>query len=375
MRLSTFLQSCENFQYSKEYFDLYKEAAELDLYDLYQETYTESVYTENTEKKEGFFKKIWNGIISLLQKFWKWLKSFFVKNNDKDFQKKLQDALQGERERIRKQVEEELAVDKKNAKDEKQKEELQNKIHDYEDKLKSLEKKESDLNAKENKLSSEQKAWIKEEVERRVQERLKEITKEQKLTETQKDIVKSIDKVDGISVNEDTWLITILNKSYVIYVYEDDESSKKYFIEINKHKLNPTDKYNPNQVFSMSDFNEYIKTKKMYRLLRLIYSRDSSVIIYLSEIPELDNIGKTLQDLESLLKTRKGEIGEDDIKEINYYSDMKYTSVADALREFSEVVRSTINFHREVYTLLHTSCRNVYEKLKKESEKKESEEE
>ena len=106
MKVSEFIRECENFQYSKEYFDLYKEATELDVMNTWlecqefkaahaeDENFNESYFvespaqekveekkTETDEKEEGFFKSIWTKIKSLFSRFWNWVKSFFTKND------------------------------------------------------------------------------------------------------------------------------------------------------------------------------------------------------------------------------------------------------------------------------------------------------
>lgn len=106
MKVSEFIRECENFQYSKEYFDLYKEATELDVMNTWlecqefkaahveDENFNESYFVESPaqekveekkketdEKEEGFFKSIWSKIKSLFSRFWNWVKSFFTKND------------------------------------------------------------------------------------------------------------------------------------------------------------------------------------------------------------------------------------------------------------------------------------------------------
>ena len=90
MKVSEFINECNNFKYSKEYFDLYKEESEINVLNLYIESYYYTEDAANVEetkktvekKEEGFFKSIWNKIKSLLTKFWNWVKSFFTKKKN-----------------------------------------------------------------------------------------------------------------------------------------------------------------------------------------------------------------------------------------------------------------------------------------------------
>lgn len=98
MKMSQFITECENFKHSKEYFDIYKEACELDLADLWLEqqyfadvTKKEGIFTESyfmeaaadeekkevqensNKKEEGFFKKIWNVVLNAIVRFLTWI--------------------------------------------------------------------------------------------------------------------------------------------------------------------------------------------------------------------------------------------------------------------------------------------------------------
>ena len=98
MKMSQFIMECENFEHSKEYFDIYKEACELDLADLWLEqqyfadvTKKEGIFTESyfmeaaadaqkkeveensNKKSEGFFKKIFNVVLNAIVRFLTWV--------------------------------------------------------------------------------------------------------------------------------------------------------------------------------------------------------------------------------------------------------------------------------------------------------------
>ena len=105
MTINDFLEYCENFTSSKEYFDLYKEATELDVSELWlehqcyldlqdktDENFNESYYVEaasaeteeniakNTEeKKDGFFKNIWKKIKSIFNSILGFFKGIWQK--------------------------------------------------------------------------------------------------------------------------------------------------------------------------------------------------------------------------------------------------------------------------------------------------------
>ena len=112
MTVSEFINECNNFEYSKEYFDLYKEEQELNNLSVYMQSsyYTESsvenqkATSEKKEQKEsGFFRKIYEKVVSLLKKFWNWIKSFFgfgEKSPAKQIQKDLE-CIQGDIEKLK----------------------------------------------------------------------------------------------------------------------------------------------------------------------------------------------------------------------------------------------------------------------------------
>lgn len=89
MKVSEFLQECDNFAYSKEYFELYKEASELEVMYLYDDVFSEAAGTKQQTaqtiktKEDGFIKKIWKNIVSILQRFWNWVSSFFKSDKQK----------------------------------------------------------------------------------------------------------------------------------------------------------------------------------------------------------------------------------------------------------------------------------------------------
>ena len=164
MKLSEFITECDNFEYSKEYFELYKEACELDVMELWLECqdaslynqeeniYEESYFMEADEskkediqnkvdtKKENFFKRIWKNIVSLFRRFWNWVKSFFSKNTLKEDIQKTQEASTKAAEHIKQ-------IEMKNGKSEKEAEKIaEEKIESsVVEALKALDQKTRDL--------------------------------------------------------------------------------------------------------------------------------------------------------------------------------------------------------------------------------------
>ena len=109
MDLREYVEYCRNFEYSKDFYNLYKEASEIDLATIYTESQSammdyptmfegvsaqylmekseekaEEVKEKTGEKKEGFFRKIWGYIV----KAWNAVISFFKGIKNKLFGKK-----------------------------------------------------------------------------------------------------------------------------------------------------------------------------------------------------------------------------------------------------------------------------------------------
>lgn len=117
MKLSEFIRECNNFEYSKEYFELYKEASEIELMEVWLECQDASLYNREEKiynesyfleadnskkediqnrigkKKENFFKRIWKNIVGLFKRFWNWIKKFFTRNTVKHDIENAQEAI------------------------------------------------------------------------------------------------------------------------------------------------------------------------------------------------------------------------------------------------------------------------------------------
>lgn len=111
MTVNEFINECNNFEYSKEYFDLYKEEQELNNLSVYMQSsyYTESsvenqkVMLEKKEEKEsGFFRKIYEKVVSLFKNFWKWIKKFIFGFEEKSPAKQIQNDFEDIQEDIEK---------------------------------------------------------------------------------------------------------------------------------------------------------------------------------------------------------------------------------------------------------------------------------
>ena len=69
MTVNEFYNELKSYKYSKEYFSLYKEACELDIFDLY----TEEKNEDGNEKKGNFITRIWNTLKNGIIRFVKWI--------------------------------------------------------------------------------------------------------------------------------------------------------------------------------------------------------------------------------------------------------------------------------------------------------------
>lgn len=398
MKVSQFITECENYSYSKEYFTLYKEACELDL------ASTMGIYTEATEeKKEGFFKKIWNGIISLLKKFWNWIKSFFTKNNPKDSIEKAQKAIEKERERSKlttKKLEEEITDLKINLitvraelksaskynkdKDgiiedlrsnmrEKQKEqweELKEQEEKYEKRIKKLEeelKKERDHREKMKKFHKERNQTWKElnemdrksintlqnivaDFDNKARGKIKEVLSKLKLTEDQKEIVKSI---------ESELIARILKDKDNYGKQNADEKG----IRIHLQQLKNLSSFDTSRILDITKLKGYDPiTNRGFEKLMDIMTVRSEIFIPINGIPELNEIERVIRAIEkqySDVSMRVAVLEGDPVDRVNKKLGREFKDLGEMVEEMNLRTSNTIKFYKEVYTLLRTSCNEV----------------
>lgn len=137
MTVQEFITECENYQYSREYYDLFKEASELEVAGVWLECQAASNYyeenfndfdnsylieaaskdkvtdvTEGLKAKEaGFFKriknrivKIWNAIISFFKRIWN-----KIRGKDEELANAIKEAVESEEEQVLKRVADHVA--------------------------------------------------------------------------------------------------------------------------------------------------------------------------------------------------------------------------------------------------------------------------
>lgn len=311
MKVSTFLQSCENFQYSKEYFDLYKEATELDLHHLYHEVYTESVYTENTEKKENFLKRIWNSIISLLKRFWKWVKSFFTKKDLKENLKKVKEDIKKEREEI----------------------------------------KASHPNLSEK------------EVDQQVKEKTDGLELKFEFSEIQMQFFRAITKVNRKSVDEITFVPTFLEEAYY-------SENCDFHMEINRKLLQKNSSFDPTKVMSISRIAQGVDPRKNLSDLETVFLRidDSIPFSFGEEVLDLNTVEDRLNAFEKQIQEGKDKLGEkyqNDINQINTKYKTHFKDSAEMVREFHVRIVHTISFYKEFYMFMNNFLSDLHNSFQK----------
>ena len=395
MKLSTFITECENYSYSKEYFTLYKEACELDL------ASTMGIYTEATEeKKEGFFKRIWNGIISLLKKFWNWLKSFFVKNNPKDSIEAAQKAIEEERKKYKSStakleeeisdlknklvdVEDELKISKTRADglEERKnkhiqglkslmKENLQEQKENYEKEIKRLETKLKEEIEKRNKLKDKHKEsyqdWkeldemnrkrintlqnIVADFDNKARGKIKEVLSKLKLTEDQKEIVKSIESelIARILKDEDNY---------------GKQNADEKGIRIHLQQLKNLSSFDTDRILDITKLKGYdpITNRGFEKLMEIMTVR-SEIFIPINGIPELNDIERVIRAIEkqySDVTMRAATLEGDPVDRVNKKLGREFKDLGEMVEEMNLRTSNTIKFYKEVYTLLRTSCNEV----------------
>ena len=137
MTVQEFITECENYQYSREYYDLYKEASELEVAEVWLECQAASSYyeenfneftdsylieaaskdkvtdvTEGLKAKEaGFFKKIgnriariWNAIISFFKRIWN-----KIRGKDEELTEAIKEAVENNEEQVLKRIADHVA--------------------------------------------------------------------------------------------------------------------------------------------------------------------------------------------------------------------------------------------------------------------------
>ena len=331
-------------------------------------------YKESVEKKEeGFFKNIWNKIVELFRKFWNWVKSFFKKNNLKDEISKARKDLKEEKIKIYKVLSE-------------KEKEYENKKYELEDRKKDLDKREEKISEHERSLEYKEKEikMLKydlksdeSKLKRRIDDVMKiEVTKmasvySSKLNDIQKNILNNIKSVNGKNVKGNSWLYEIIDDAHIAKL----KGGNALIIDRTRFKKNIG--FDIDKVITIYDLNEIMKhpdvmTAHIYgnNKFKTIFCKND-IRIEVSDIPVESEINERLNYMKNgfnkIFNSLHKSLSKGD-KEVSRIKTDKerliYADNVEFIREFGDIMKNTLIFHRELFMALHGACKSVTIKLR-----------